>query len=417
MPSPSSKVHSPLGPSKSGRWLKCKASVGFLAKNAKRLPHEKPSAYAEEGKQAHDLGEKMLKGSKWSPKAYPADMVADMEGYVAFVKGQMATVEKPKLLIEQTIPLFYDRKQVGTADVVIAGSKVILVDLKYGEGVSVGAVRNPQLAIYFKSAVEHLKLKLKRTDVVVLIIYQPRAQDNRFVRKWETTWGELEEFCGEIADTALDILADPDNQPFHCEPDTVCRWCPGKVICPTYAGHLLGEAPSSEATVFALEEGAVLPLAGRTFVTADSLSDDQIARVVGAADDLRAWLKDVEALAYGRMEVGDPVPGTKLVAGRNSRDWSDEKRAYRVMKRFIPKEECRVSTLLSPHQVEQRLKNAKGLRKKPTARGMNLITALIESKPGKPKLVHMSDSRPAIDAASLLGDGPEATKTEEQSML
>lgn len=409
MASPSVKRHSKLGPSKAGRWLYCRASVGFIEKNAKKIPPEKPSAYAEEGKQAHDLGEKLLLGKKVDLKKYPSEMVEHCEGYAKYVRTQMGMMQNAKLYVEGSIPLYYAKEEVGTPDAVVVGSKVVLVDLKYGEGISVEAKRNPQLAIYLKSALTHLKIKLKPETVVVMVIYQPRAQDNRFVRKWEITMRELDEFCAEIAEAATDILTEPDKQKFHCEPETVCRFCPAKIICPTYAGTLLGDAPEIEPVLELVPAGEVA-LSG--FPPVDTLSDDQIGRLIGAAGPLKDWLKEITEHAEARMAEGKPIPGTKLVLGRGSRDWSDEKKAFRVMRRFIPREECVVKTLLSPAQVEKRLKAGK-LRKKMTTRGEAMLAALIEKKPGKPTLVHVSDPRPPIDAENLLGDGDN----QEASLL
>ena len=211
---------------------------------------------------------------------------------------------------------------------------------------------------------------------------------------------EIDEFAGEIADIAMDILSDPDNQPFHPQPDMVCRWCRAKPICPAYAGHLLGETPPAIAQSC---DTPTLPL----FPSAESLTDEQIAKVVSVAGDLKDWLAEVVALAESRMAAGDPVPGTKLVKGKGSRDWVNDAEALRVLSQFIPRDECTTKTLLSPAQAETRLKNKKGLRKQPTTRGSNLIAALIVSTPGKPKLVHELDPRPAIDATSILGGQPE----------
>lgn len=404
--------HSSLGPSKSERWLKCRASVGFIAKHAKRIPQEPPSPYAEEGKLAHGLAEKLLRGSKVDLKKYPSEMVEHCEGYAKFVRNQMGMMSNPKLFVEQTIPLYYDSKQVGTADAFICGSKYVLVDLKYGAGVSVEAKRNSQLAIYFKSQVKKQGLKLKRSDPCLLVIYQPRAQDNRFVRKWETTWGELEEFCAAIADTAMDILADPDNQPFFCEPETVCRWCPAKIICPTYAGHLLGEVPAGVEASLELvpvgDESLSARKADGGFPAADTLTDDQIARLIGVAGDLKDWLTSIVEHAQARHDAGDPVPGTKVVEGRGSRQWEDERKAAKVLRRLLPKDYM-VSELISPAQAE------KALKKRKVKRGEDKLAALIEHKPGKPTLVHESDPRPAL--ALLTAGNSKRNKAEEAALL
>jgi hypothetical protein len=269
-----------------------------------------------------------------------------------------------------------------------------VIDLKYGEGISVEAVKNSQLAIYLASWLKAKKIKLHPSVRVTLIIYQPRARDGRFVRKWEITMREFSEFASEIQGVALDIVMDPDNQPFYADPETVCRWCRAKAICPHYAELLFQDAP---------KEVAVLRQPSPEMVSPDSLTPQQISKILRYAPDLRKWLNDVEEYAQRCQEDGEPIPDTKLVAGRGSRDWKDEANAFKVLKRHIHKDELMVATMLSPAQVEQRLK-LPGLRRPVTTRLQNRLSDLIVRTEGDPKLVHISDERPSIDGTLSLED-------------
>lgn len=388
-------VHSKIGPSGSSRWLKCRGSVGFIEKNASRLPPDQSSEAADEGTKAHELAKLMLLGKRYKEQDYDSEMLAHVTGYVEFVKTQLGTLSGGKLFIEQTIPLYYDGTQKGTADVVIlSDNTAFVIDLKYGEGVSVEAVKNSQLAIYLASWLKERKLKLHHSIRVTLIIYQPRARDGRFVRRWEITMREFAEFAEEIKEVAIDITLDPDNQPFYAEPDTVCRWCRAKAICPHYAELLFQDAP---------REVAVLSKTTPSMIKPESLTPEQVSKVIRYAPDLHKWLDDVMEYAARCHEGGSPIPETKFVAGRGSRDWSDEEAAFKVLKRHIHRDELYVTKLLSPAQAEARLKKP-DLRRPVTTRLKNRLSEIIVKSEGNKLLVHETDSRPALDGTLSLED-------------
>ena len=319
------------------------------------------------------------------------EMMAHVDGYVKFVRTQVGTITGAKLHVEQRVPLFYDGSQQGTSDVIILGdSAAMAIDLKYGEGVSVEAVKNSQLTIYLQSWLKHKKVNLHASDRVHRVIYQPRARDGRFVRRWETTVRELNEFSGEIHDTAMDIILDPDNQPFYAEPEKVCRWCPAKSICSAYAELLFQDAPAEVSLVKTQTPG---------FPRVESLTPTQIGKIIQYAPDLRKWLGGVQDYAEACAKGDEPIPGLKWVAGRGSRSWgAPDEEVFKFLKRVIPREEVYVRSLMSPAQAEKRLK-AQGLRRPVSSRFNNRFKELITRTAGDPVLVHVSDDRPALDGS------------------
>jgi hypothetical protein len=97
----------------------------------------------------------------------------------------------------------------GTADaVIVAGSRLHVIDLKYGRGVRVDAERNPQLILYALAALDTLDPLGEVTDVM-LTIHQPRLEH---VSSWEATADELRALLPRIraaAHRALTLTVTP----------------------------------------------------------------------------------------------------------------------------------------------------------------------------------------------------------------
>lgn len=177
-------AHSEKGPSSSSRWIHCTPSAKLCAD----MPNVSTS-FAQEGTDAHELCEYLLKKELGIPMEdptenlsfYNAEMQECAEGYRDYV---MELYEEAKgktpdavVMVEQRIE--YERfvsGGFGTADcVIIADGVMNVVDFKYGLGVEVHAEGNTQMRIYALGALE-LFDALYDIDTVQMTIYQPRKK-------------------------------------------------------------------------------------------------------------------------------------------------------------------------------------------------------------------------------------------------
>ena len=147
--------HAILSASSSHRWLNCLPSARL------ELEFEDQSGEAaKEGTAAHDLCEHKLKKalhmrSQRPISEYNSDEMEECtDAYVDFVMEQVELARKsctdPIVLIEQHLDFScYVPDGFGTGDcVIIADDRLHIVDFKYGLGVLVDAVDNPQMKLY-----------------------------------------------------------------------------------------------------------------------------------------------------------------------------------------------------------------------------------------------------------------------------
>ncbi len=156
--------HARLSASGAHRWLHCTPSI--------KLEENYPpstSIYAEEGTVAHELAEVklMLEYEKISKKAYNARIKkiqkseyynSEMEDYIqSYVENVVELVNDSKAICDDVIVMLEERldfsewvpEGFGTGDVVVISDGILqVIDLKYGKGLEVSAIENPQLRLY-----------------------------------------------------------------------------------------------------------------------------------------------------------------------------------------------------------------------------------------------------------------------------
>ena len=368
--------HALLSASGAHRWLNCTPSA--------RLESDEPestSAAAEQGTAAHALAEHKLRRALKQRSKRPVSAWIDDEmetltdDYVAYVQEHISIAQEtcgdPQVLIEQRLDFSHIVPgSFGTGDcVIIAEPTLQIIDLKYGQGVLVEAVNNPQLMLYALGAL-HAFGSLYDIETVSVTIYQPRRAN---VDTWEISVAELEQWAETEVKPKAELASAGEGE--FC-PGSWCQFCR---IAPTCRAR-------AEAN---------LQLAKLEFVPPAELSDAEIADVLTRIPQLKTWASDVEAYALSKaVNQGVVFEGFKLVAGRSVRKYTSETDVAEAAEAAGYRDiwDRKLITLTAMEK----------LMGKPA---FNEILGDLVTKPaGKPTLVPASDKRPALDLVSAATD-------------
>lgn len=387
-------VHARLSPSSAHRWMRC---LGSLALESTQP--DKSSAFAEEGTRAHSLAEEILNARLLG---FEPDQPADPEmlDYVLhYVDTVWALAEGNELMVEQRVDFSHIvsvENSFGTADaVVIVGNELQIHDLKYGRGVRVDAEQNEQLQLYALGALEQFNL-LYDFDSVRLFIHQPRLNH---VSEWALSVAELEAFGQRAQEAAASVIVMFNIA--ECEGvntlplenftpgEKQCRFCKASAVCTAreqfHMQTVAGEFEDLDKPVSEMIADAVsrVPM----------LTNEQLAEIYGQADFLESWLKAIRDRVNSELNAGHPVPGFKLVTGKQgNRAWSDEETARALLKDQFRYKDAEVydMKLISPTKAEKLIKKA-------SPRRWTKVEALITRAEGKPTIAPESDPRPALN--------------------
>ena len=377
------KAHAKLSPSAAARWINCPGSVAL----SELCPAPPSSDYADEGTLAHLIAEhKVLltsgeitpvyydkrlenaeKSQFWCGEmdeatGYYADRV--MEIYCEGLKKDQAA----ELLVEQRFSLEeWVPDCFGTSDaVVITGDTIEVIDLKYGKGVKVDAVGNPQLRLYGLGAAAMFG-ELYDLKTVRMTIIQPRLDH---VSTEELALTDLLEWADKVVKPAAKAALGK-NAPTAC--GDWCRWCPAKATCRTRAEKQL-------------------ELAAYDFQQPPLLQPEEIGDVLRQAEELQKWVADVQAYALEQALAGEHYDGWKLVEGRSVRKYADELKVA---------EKLRADGWEDAMIYERRLLGLTAMEKLVGKKKLTeTLGGLIVKPAGKPVLVPQTDKRPEINAAA-----------------
>lgn len=366
-----STAHAKLGASGSHRWTACPGSV-----KAEEGIEEKRSAFADEGTAAHELAELVLtKGGdchSWVGKALiennahsvDQEMADYVQVYVDYVKSISGSHEyEQRVEFTDWVP-----EGFGTADaLVVQGTTLYVIDLKYGKGVPVSAVENTQGILYALGAVADYDL-VHEIKSVVIVIVQPRMDS---ISEWTITKEELLRWGEWLAQRAEAALA--DDAP-RVAGEKQCRFCRAKPTC----AQLLRVTHDVIATDFDNLAQMANP---------DTLTAPQLKKALDSKALIVSWFDAVEQHAFDLLDSGKSFPGYKLVAGRSVRQWADEAGAEQTLVELLD-EAAYEKKLLSVAKAE------KALGKK----GSGAIADLIVKPQGKPVIVREDDKRAPLGA-------------------
>ncbi|ABS41972.1 DUF2800 domain-containing protein [Clostridium botulinum] len=373
--------HAILSASGASRWLACPPS----ARLEQDFPN-KSSEFAKEGTLAHELGELGLKKNlelistrKYNSefkkievdKLFTKDMPDYVEVYVdtCMEKVAEAKAKTPDALfkIEQRLDFSeWVPDGFGTGDfVIIADGTMEICDLKYGKGVPVSAVNNKQMRLYALGAIAEFSF-LYDIENIKMTIIQPRLDSiSTDEMKVEELLKWAEEELKPIAKLAYEGKGE------FCAGDH-CKFCRAKAVCKARADKNM-------------------ELAKYDFQEPITLDNNDVAFILGKADELINWAKDVQEYALEQALQGEEFDGFKVVEGRSNRKWTDEEKIGKI--------------LLGQGFLEDIIytKKLTGITNMEKAIGKKEVTKLLGDyiiKPqGKPTLATITDKRPVYNSA------------------
>lgn len=386
--------HALLSASGAHRWIACPPSVkleeGF---------ENKTSVYAEEGTLAHEIGELKLKFNlgeitkkKFNSELkkitenelYTADMPDYVDKYVDICMEKIAEAKAKSAYTEFKVEQKLDFSDwvpdgFGTGDFVIVADGVVEVcDLKYGKGVQVSAIGNPQMRLYALGAIAEYDF-FYNIEKVKMTIIQPRL-DN--ISTDEITVEELLKWAEEVVKPKAELAIKGKGE--FCAGEH-CGFCKAKSVCKARADKNL-------------------ELARWEFRTTETLTANDIASILPKIDELVKWASDIKDYALEQALQGESFPGYKVVEGRSNRKYTDEAKITNILI------EAGYGDIYKPVELLTLTNMEKYVGKKKLN---ELIGNYIEKPPGKPTLVPETDKRPVYNPAKADFDDVMNIKDED----
>lgn len=376
------ETHARLSASGAHRWMACPPSVKL-----EEQFQDKSSEYAEEGTLAHLMAETIIRynNGEITKKTFSTRMNKirkeelygrDMEDYISdyaqnvweIFNEAKASCPDAQLLPEQRLDFSeYVPGGFGTGDVVIiADDMVQVIDLKYGKGVGVSAVDNPQLRLYGTGAyLEHSMLyDIRRVKMTII---QPRLEN---ISTEELTVEELLKWAEEEVKPQAELAMKGEGE---FRTGEHCRFCKAKAVCRARAEY------NQE-------------LAKLEFRNPDILEEWEIGEVLSRAEELNNWAKDVKDYVFDQALNHDvKFEGWKLVEGKSNRKYLDEEKVRKALEDAgYQQEDITETKLLGITAME------KAVGKKKFG---EVLSDLVIKPEGKPVLVPESDKRPELNTA------------------
>jgi hypothetical protein len=355
-----------LSPSKRSRWALCPGSIREEAK----YPDTGSGPAAADGTHSHTLLEHCIKNGLSDPMDQVGETFTDHEGTfkvdadrAARVKSAIEYIRERSMnglfsvISEQKVdPEFLlGRKDLsGTVDCQIIGPDFLeLIDYKDGMGV-VTAEGNMQLEQYAYGVLAGYKLPVNGAfpfSRVIMTIVQPKLalKGMKPITSHEVTVKSLMDNIGTIVLQAA--ATDKPDAPL-VPGESQCKFCRAKGSCNALASNVMKEV----GIMFQPVVTQTLDVAQQSADKDPSTMDDaQIAQIMEAAPLMRQLLEAVEKEAMRRMEMGQVIPGLKLVNGRGSRAWAlpEDEMAEKLIKMGIPKSAVYETKLVTPAKAEK----------------------------------------------------------------
>lgn len=363
--------HAFLSASAAHRWMHCTPSPTLELQYT-----EKPSAFANEGTQAHALAEAKLKD--WLATGKRSEFACDdpsMNEYtdnyrdycIEVYNEELAKYPEAKMKIEERLN-FSEAvpKGFGTGDCVIISSDTAhVIDFKYGKGVLVDAEDNPQLKLYALGLVYGFYW-YDGFEKIRLHVYQPRMSN---ISSWEISTADLVQWAEKEVKPLAQLAIKGEGEP---KAGDWCQFCKAKGGCKARAEQL-------EAQI----EAEMHPTG--------QLTEEDLSRILGKTEEWAKWIKAVEEFALDQALKGVKIPQWKIVEGRSNRKIKDEVGLTGAL----------IKDGYSNIWTEPKLKSMTDLGKIVGKAAFDKLAAPYMYKPqGKPTLAPETDKRPPFNRAA-----------------
>ena len=319
--------HAILSASSAHRWLVCTPSARLEQEEGR----EECSVFAAEGTAAHALAELKLKyrfgkiplseyqeeyeAFKVDPefsKYYNKEFEEYVDDHVEYVISVTENLTNYHIFFEVRVNFSNVVPQgFGTADVLIVTEDTIwVIDLKFGAGVPVSAINNPQLRLYGMGALN----LFPNSKYIKMTINQPRlaSRDTEELTKKEL----LDWSFNYVAPRAEEAIKGEGT--LHSTEDA-CRFC-----------KLRGKCKERADTQLAIARRE-FEIVDQKQTLVQNLSVEQLSNILEIAPLFIDWFKDVQSFALGQLMQGVKIPGYKLVEGRSNRIITDEEKVKEIL--------------------------------------------------------------------------------------
>lgn len=415
-------VHSPSGAKK--RF----ACPGSLAMEA-GLPND-GNDYTDEGTAAHALASMCLKEGS-HPSGYLGRILRVVDGvYVddptavgatvreytvdvemagkvnVYVQSVRKFAEGNTLDVEQALPIGHvsgEEGATGTGDAIIVTAdykELQAHDLKYGMGVEVSAVENPQGMYYLSGALELHRAEFEAIGEMPerfrFVIHQPRLDH---LSEYSCTYDELMAWQAKArtaegyARTALEQKASwiHTEDPPVLVPGEHCKsaFCKARSTCPALARFV-------EKTVQCDFE-VMLPMKKAEVAAIIPTDLKELGLKFAVLDIVADWIKQVRARCEAALfdsnndEAVQQALGLKIVQGKKgNRAWDDAAAVEALLKKMRYKTEVIYDLSVKTPPALEKL----GIIK---PGHMEKLAEHIKQAEGKPSVAPLDDKRPALD--------------------
>lgn len=359
--------HSLFPPSGMTRLIACPASW----KEEQSRPEEPQSEYATHGIMLHSFVPRGYKTGKSVVQELPSkpdrSYVLDCIEYIQMLVATCNGLHEIQFEVRVNLDRFDVAEVWGTADVVLTDhyNKVVhVIDWKFGSGVPVFVDHNEQLMTYAAGTISDTTKDYNYTIHLV----QPPLD---YFGQWETTAEYLADFVhGSIKPAIQEAQC---GKPTYGPSEKGCRFCSARFDCVARYDKTIEQARE----VFKMHKQ--LP----------KVTPEQIADLFKIIPELKSALSDITKHVHNQLQSGRPIPGFKLVHGRNSRNWIDEKKVVQYL--------LNETTLTAEDIYKYELKSPAGIEKEDsTLKKDKVFQALYETVPGNPKVVAEADKRDSI---------------------